>query len=348
MPLPSLTLSYDPAGPVFPITEQCEMPKITVTVNFKDITPDPKVPLQFRWTVSLVFSGANCAHSLNRKIKHPDIACVTAANKLAIPFTQVRGGDLTVSVMVSVSSGDLTRVLQAKSEKLQVTGTNPSVARLAAAAPNNGAFRKLMRVESGLIQFLSPTCPYFSRDNKGGCGLCQLTYPPPTEDQIWSWKENINGGWALYQEKESTARKYPAKYRHGDEFKALVKAYNAQRMAKLQAAAGSAPSGAATPAAPGTPAKDLTIHLPDFNAEQLERETIRGFNGYAGIQEYRVKLDKDGVLVVTEDPGGTKGTAEWEIVTAAERIKYYDKTNVPANKRGDADYVEDVLKQAAF
>lgn len=92
----------------------------------------------------------------------------------------------------------------------------------------------------------------------------------------------------------------------------------------------------------------MTIELPDFTDDQLERDTLRGFNGYAGIHEYRVKLDKDGVLVVTEDPSGTKGKAEWEQVTKEERIKFYDANNVPAKKRGDPNYVEDVEAKAAF
>src|SRR6266702_754025 len=92
---PSISMTYSPAGPAFPMTEQCEMPKITVTANLKGITPDPKVALQYRWTVTLVFTGTNCSHSLNRTIKHQDISVVTSVNKLLIPFSKLRGGDLT-------------------------------------------------------------------------------------------------------------------------------------------------------------------------------------------------------------------------------------------------------------
>ena len=92
----------------------------------------------------------------------------------------------------------------------------------------------------------------------------------------------------------------------------------------------------------------VTVELPDYTDEQLERDTVRGFNGYAGIHQYRVKLDKDGLLVVNLDPSGTKGKAEWEEVSKDERIKFYDANNVPANKRGDPDYVEDVMNKAGF
>ena len=59
-----------------------------------------------------------------------------------------------------------------------------------------------------------------------------------------------------------------------------------------------------------------------------------------------MKVDKDGVLVVTEDAGGAKGKAEWEQVTKEERIKFYDDNKV--NNRGDPNYVEDVESKASF
>lgn len=327
---PAVALSYDPAGPQFPISEQCEMPKITVTATFQNITPDPKIPLQFQWKVSMVFNGQGCAHSLLRVIKHPDISQVTSSNKFSIPFTQLRGGELTISLSVAVGSVTLT----AQSQNLQVTGTNPSIGALQAGVPPRDGFRKLLRLESGLRQFLSPTCPLFSGDNLGGVGICQVTSPAPTDDQVWSWKENLKAGWQLYQQKENAARGYPAHVRQSAEFQALVTAYNNQRSAQAQA---------------GTVAKPLTIELPDYTEEQLERDTLRGYNGYAaGLHEYRVKVDGNGLLVVTEDASGTKGTAEWELITAAERTAYYDKINLDTRRRGDPNYVDDVEAKASF
>jgi hypothetical protein len=104
---PALVLSYDPAGPQFEISEDCAMPKITVTATLQNITPDPKLPLQFRWKVTLVFNGHNCLHSNSRLIRHPDISQVTTANKFTVPFTQVRRGDLTIGVTVMVGNATL-------------------------------------------------------------------------------------------------------------------------------------------------------------------------------------------------------------------------------------------------
>jgi hypothetical protein len=64
MPQPEVALSFSPAGPQFAISEQCAMPAITVTATLKNITPDPKLALQYQWNVTLVFKGGSCAHSL--------------------------------------------------------------------------------------------------------------------------------------------------------------------------------------------------------------------------------------------------------------------------------------------
>jgi hypothetical protein len=338
MPQPEVALSFSPAGPQFAISEQCAMPAITVTATLKNIIPDPKVALQYQWNVTLVFKGGSCAHSLNRTISHPPINTTTATNQLAISFSQIRGGDLVVKVTVRVGNSTLT----AQSSGLKVVGTNPTVTTLAATAPNNTTFRKLMRLESGLRQFLTPDCPLFSGDNAGGVGLCQLTSPAPTDDQVWSWKENLKAGVALWNSKESHARGYPDQVRKSSDFQVLVKAYNDQRAATAAAAA----KKAGKPA-PNT--QPITVTLPDYTAEQLRLDTLRGFNGYAGqLHEYRVKVDSNGLLVVTLNAAGSQGAAEWERVSAADRIAFYNKIGLAANRRGDPNYVDDVERQASF
>ncbi len=329
---PSVSLTFDPPGPVFAISEDCVMPAVKVTANLKDFVQDPKSPPPvYEWKATLAWAGANCIHSVGRVFTHPDMVA-TGPNKIfTIPFSKLCGGDLTVSV--TVRSG--TVKISASSKNLSVVGTNPTVPKLTATVPVIGAFRKLMRIESGLRQFRSPGCPLFSGDNFGGVGLCQLTSPPPTDDQVWSWKANVSGGAALYRSKQEAARQYPAHVRNSAAFKTLVKTYNDKRMAQ---------NPAPTPAP-----KALDIALPDYTDEQLERDTLRGFNGYAGgLHEYRVKTDKDGMLVVTVDPGGTKGSAEWERVSAADRTAFYDSIQLDAKRRGDINYVDDVEAQASF
>ena len=334
---PAVALSFNPPGPQFTISEQCVMPSITATATLQNITPDPKVALQFQWNVTLIFTGANCAHSQNRVIKHAPITATTPVNTFPIRFTQIRGGDLSVSVAVRVGTVNLT----AKSTGLQIVGTNPTLASLQAAAPANPAFRKLMRLESGLRQFLAPGCPKFSGDNYGGVGLCQLTNPPPTDDQVWSWKANLSGGISLWNSNETLARGYPAQVRGGAAYQALVKAYNDQRAATAKAAA--------TPGSPPLVTPPIAVNLPDYTADQLQRDTLRRFNGWAGgLHEYRPKVDANGLLVVTIAPGAAVGTAEWEEISAADRIAFYNQAGIAQNHRGDPNYVNDVEAEASF
>jgi hypothetical protein len=115
----------------------------------------------------------------------------------------------------------------------------------------------------------------------------------------------------------------------------MVLAYNQARMAQSTTS---------------VPLNPLNIELPDYTQDQLERDTVRGFNGYAaGLHEYRVRLEASGkLLFVNVDPGGIRGTAEWERVSAAARITEYNNLNLGSNSRGDPDYVENVYRKASF
>ena len=301
------------------------MPTISATATILNATVPAGAVLAFNWTVTLVFNGGSCAHAIGRTTRHPEIRQTTATNSLTIPFTLVRGGDLSVEVSAIVNGVALT----AKSQNLKIIGTDPSLPGLVAAVGNApDAFKRLMRLESGLRQFRSPACPLYSADNLGGVGLCQLT-PPSNDDQIWSWKANVTRGRAFYGEKESIARGYARTVRNGPTFAAQVTAYNAVRSAANK--------------------PPVTITVPDYTAAELELDTIRAFNGYAGgLHEYRLARDAQGILTVALDPGERTGTAQWERISAADRIAEYDRLGIAANRRGDPNYVEDVLRQATF
>jgi hypothetical protein len=332
--IPKVTLSYDPPGPEFAITEECNMPTIKVTARLENAGPGTPMAMPHQWKVNLVFTGANCKHSMNRRIEHPEINASTLTNTFTIPFTQIRGGDLTIEVTVRTTNS-IGGMATGRSQRLKVIGTNPSTAALLRAAIMSDAFKRLMRHESGLQQFRPAQCPYFSRDNLGGVGICQITNPRPTDDQVWSWKENLKRGLQLYKEKENVAKSYPHRVRQSKAFKDLAAAYNRDRVAQ------------STPTGPLAP---LSIELPDYTQDQVERDTVRGFNGYAGngLHEYKVRLDAAGRLFVNVDPGGAKGTAEWERVTAADRTTVYDALKLDSSKRGDPDYVENVYRQISF
>ena len=111
-------------------------------------------------------------------------------NTWVIDFPQLRGGALTVGVTVRI--GAASPPLTATLSGLTIVGTNPTPAQIKAFANSIGAtnqrFRKIMRQESSLSQFTSAGWPKFSADGRGGVGLCQVTIPTPTDDQIWNWK----------------------------------------------------------------------------------------------------------------------------------------------------------------
>jgi len=334
---PAVTLTVNPPGPKYVIDEQCGMPTITAIAALQNISPDTRVPVQYQWSATVEFQGSSdCPHSVSRTTSHAAITELNGTAQFRIPFTQVRGGNLTVKL--TVVYGNIT--LQAKTTGLTITGTNPTLDSLKNTAPAKAGFRKLMRLESALRQFTTNGCPLFSADNLGGVGLCQLTSPSPTDDQVWSWKENIAGGVRLWNSKESVARAYPTSVRKSTAFADQVKAFNAQRAATAAAAA----KAANKPAPPDVP---VTVTVPEYTADQLERDTLRGFNGYAGgLHEYRLKVDANGILVVTMDPAGITGAAQWEAISAADRKAYYVKQGI--THMGDPNYVDDVEAKDSF
>ncbi len=315
----TLTLSFNPPGPQFAIPGDAVMPRITATAKLSGVTPDPKSPPVYTWNATLTFDGSVTPHGQGRSTAHKAIATqLGPLSTWLIPLAEVRGGVLTVTVSVKVG----TRSANATSQGLTIIGSNPTPAAIKAKANAIGAnkvrFRKQMRQESTLRQFTAAGWPQFSADNLGGVGLCQITRPAPTADQTWNWKDNVQAGWTLYLEKERMARAYAGQVRGGAQFRAAVQGWNAQ------------------PARKGLPA--VAISLPDYSADQLELDTIRGFNGFAGgLHEFRVRADARGLLVVTLDATGRNGSAEWERVPVAER-----------GSAGDPNYVKNVEAQADF
>jgi len=317
-----LIITSQPAGTQFAITADAQMPTITVTAALQNETlPAGATPIH-EWSATLTFEGGtpptNTAYGSGRSTSHAPMAPQTSASpSWRIPFTEVSGGLLTVQVVLR--AGGVERRARAT---WTIVGTNPSSTAIRAFANSIGAdravFRKKMRQESSLQQFRTPgNWPKYSIVGLGGVGLCQLTRPAPTAGQTWNWKDNVRGGWALYLEKERIARAYPRNERNSERFKGLVRAWNTARTAQ------------------GLPS--IPVELPDYTPEQLELDTLRGFNGYANrLHEYRVRMQGE-QLWVTVSPDGNTGRAEWERVPVADR-----------GTVGDPNYVENVLAREDF
>jgi hypothetical protein len=92
---------------------------------------------------------------------------------------------------------------------VKIKGTNPSgteVSTYLGTKQNADGFDKLLDHESHFKNFNAHGEPVKSFDN--GYGMCQLTTPTPTFEQVWNWKLNIDGGLALFATKRATAVTY--------------------------------------------------------------------------------------------------------------------------------------------
>jgi hypothetical protein len=110
------------------------------------------------------------------------------------------GGTLTVSAQVNGQTATI---------MVKVCGTNPSAAEVAqflATKPGTAGFDKILQHETGFRHFNASGEPIRSFDN--GYGMCQLTNPPPSFEQVWNWKSNVEGGLALFAVKRKAAITY--------------------------------------------------------------------------------------------------------------------------------------------
>jgi len=317
------------AGTHFAIDGSGNMPVIVAQAKIIGVPTNIALTTPLTWRVRLRFDAAHCPHGPDRQINHPDIVKTAVGGTFAISFTSVRGGSLSISVRATVAG----RVLTAQSSHLDIRGTNPPLQALRGALPH-ATLRRIARFESvGGRQFIAAAdggvgaCPLWSRDNLGGVGIMQITVPRPTDNEVWNWRENVAKGIQIFNQKVGAARGYPAQVRNSHRFTQLVQLFNTERHKhKLSA---------------------IPVELPDFtsgdfdaNLQQLELDSIRGFNGWGGrdhfgfhLHEFRVALDANGHLRVNLDAKGTKATAIWEQVPAAARPQSF----------GDPDYVNHVL-----
>ena len=303
-----------------------QMPVINAEARIAGITPDPTPTTQFTWTVEIGFQTSACQRTVRRPVEINDrFELVSVGGRIDIVFPRVRGGRLTLTVSAVLPAGSFT----SRASGLTIRGTNPLRAELNGSLPSI-SLQKIVAHESGQRQFIAPAdggigvCPLMSGDRAGGVGLFQITVPAPTPDDHWNWLANVEHGIGIFNEKRTVARGYPARVRRNQGFIDLVDRYNR-----------------ANPPQSDSPL--LTVDdLPEFNPDQLELDTIRGFNGWAGrdrfglnLHEFKVPVDADGNLVVTTDLETDKRSIDWERVPASDR---------PQNS-GDPNYVAHVMAQ---
>lgn len=361
-------LSFDPPGPTFLIDRDGRMPTIRAIASVAGVNLHVQRGVSYSWAVTLVMQNSKVPLSLGRRVAHLPITRVTSEPTLTLPFTKVRGGQLTVSVTVNAlalpaagAAAGRTPALTAERSDLAILGTNPAETGLMGAGAS-GLMIKIIRHESTTRQFLAGGTaaagyPLFSQDRQGGVGLTQLTNPRPAEDQIWDWKANVQGGMKVLGQKRISARNYLNGYGQSTEFRDLVMAYNAAR-ARMAAV-----PKVGMPPGPVKPPADVTVVLPAPTDDQIDRETLRAYNGYGAglsiphskssyhLHEFTALTDADGALVVDLNADGRTGTASWHENTAADRQDFWIRNGLvkksPSGSYlypGDPDYVANVLK----
>jgi hypothetical protein len=295
------------------------MPTIKARATIVDCDPDPTPTTRFTWVIAIQFQCSGCTHGRTRQI-NDEFRLTSLGGDCTIAFPRVRGGNLTITASAEVPAANCS--CTKSTQGLKIRGVNPPRAAVNTAC-GTVSLQKMVLQESGRCQFDADaetgasTCPLFSGDGLGGVGMLQITRPSPSDDVHWDWLANINRGRQMLEEKRTTARGYPAQVRNSAVYQQLVR----------QFAAGRKPPP--------------TIVLPDFSADQLELDSIRGFNGWAGrdafgnnLHEFRVPLDAAGNLQVTVN-AANRGVIVWQRVPAADRPQ----------ATGDPNYVANVMRQ---
>jgi hypothetical protein len=130
----------------------------------------------------------------------------TPGNTLDSGFLQDLGGTVTVRATQAPAAG---KPAATATVTVTLTGTNPTVHDVTvylATKPDSAGFAAILEHESRGRHFTAAGQPIASYD--GGYGMCQLTTPVPTMEQVWSWKRNIDAGLRLFAAKVTAARTY--------------------------------------------------------------------------------------------------------------------------------------------
>jgi hypothetical protein len=123
------------------------------------------------------------------------------------------GNSWDAKLAITNYGGTLTLQVEANKQiatiAMKIQGTNPSAAEVTAylaTKANSAGFDKILEKESHFRQFNNHNEPVRSFDN--GYGMCQLTTPVPTFEQVWNWKLNIDAGLKLFEQKRLSAVAY--------------------------------------------------------------------------------------------------------------------------------------------
>jgi hypothetical protein len=183
----------------FYIDEEAAFPDIVF--EFKTDEPGP-----YKWTWQMTWDAH--VSSLREKPRGKKVASFADQGEFeqdgkswnAKNIGKVIGGRLAVTVRVGSKNFRRT---------VLVLGKQPSAEKIKEylEARDSTALEKLVAQESKFKHFINlDSEPVVAGDR--GYGLTQLTKPVPKYSQVWSWKENLDGGIKLIAEKKKAAKRH--------------------------------------------------------------------------------------------------------------------------------------------
>ena len=176
-----MTFTQPSPGQAFPISAAPAWPALSFTT-------DGHGPHSWQWTLTW------------RSFTRSGTATTQGNTWDASPVVTDCGGTLAVTATCGQDSCPIT---------VRITGTNPVLADVVAhvrSLPGGTGFDRILQHESKSRHFGSSSEPLRSFDN--GYGMCQLTTPEPTFEQVWNWKRNVEGGLSLFSKKRAAAKAY--------------------------------------------------------------------------------------------------------------------------------------------
>jgi hypothetical protein len=316
------------------------------------VEPDPTATTSFTWEAKVQVLATDCAHGTT--IQAPVVTQTITGEQYVPDFATtygatLYGGQFELTLKATIEGLDLSASTKKQpadpatnflgNDHEHILGNDPPAAALMAAFPHN-TLRAIACLESHGRQFtasgtVAGACPLWSGDGLLGVGIMQLT--PYTDfggvDVVWNWARNVTAGTGKFNSINSNPGFYGSRIVTTQTFNNIVAAMNATRVANH------------LPPLASVVIPPLATGNYDNNLQQLEKEVIRGYNGYAGadifglhLHEFRVQMDPADpthrTFLLSIDPRTNIGTTSWEQVPAG------DRPNV-----GDPNYVNDVMRQ---
>jgi hypothetical protein len=190
----SFTISLPENGAIFYINEQSQMP----VLNFVVTCSYPQAPLEWSLNINYYWRRGNTAADLP--------ATITNSND----YTP-QGGNLTVTATYNPSVNNTLSAIG----NYKIYGTNPG-RQLITQEAIDPLQTKIACVESSFRQFEAARekgrgLPLIGKNDAGekigGVGIMQVLHQPIIPGTVWNWRNNMNDGLTVLNEKRGQARR---------------------------------------------------------------------------------------------------------------------------------------------